>query len=106
MSSLQERMQQVRQELSVLRAEPWTRIVAREVRGMDVVSSRALLDLLGVPQTTGNARRLAGVMRELGFVPLKSRRLAPGGFKDCATRGWARPLASGRRISSSQGGLS
>jgi hypothetical protein len=60
------------------------------------------LDLIGVPQTTGNARRLARVMRELGFVPLKSRRLAPGGYKDTVTRGWARALrASGSTFSPS-----
>ena len=31
-------------------------------------------------------------MKVLGYVPIKSRRLAPGGFRDTTTRGWARPL--------------
>jgi hypothetical protein len=31
-------------------------------------------------------------MRQLGFVPLKSRRLEPGGYRDTVTRGWTRPV--------------
>ena len=55
---------------------------------MGAVSSVALLDLLDAPKTTGSARRLAQNMRALGFIPLKSRRLAPGGFRDTTIRGW------------------
>jgi hypothetical protein len=51
----------------------------------------ALLDLLDVPHTTNNARRLAQTMRGLGWIGLKSRRLMPGGFRDTTIRGWARP---------------
>jgi hypothetical protein len=37
-------------------------------------------------------------MRELGFVPLKSRNLMPGGKRGTMIRGWARPLRnSGKR---------
>jgi hypothetical protein len=56
------------------------------------MSSAALLDLLRVPATTGTARRLAKIMRSIGFIPIKSRRLMPGGFRDTVTRGWARPI--------------
>jgi hypothetical protein len=62
------------------------------VRGKDAISTAALLDLLGLSHTTGNARRIAKTMRSLGFVPLKSRRLMPGGFRDTVARGWARPF--------------
>jgi len=31
-------------------------------------------------------------MRSLGFIPLKSRRLMPGGYQSTVTRGWSRPL--------------
>jgi hypothetical protein len=55
------------------------------------LSTVALLDLLDVPHTTGNARRLAQTMRDMGWVGLKSRRLMPGGFRDTTIRGWARP---------------
>jgi hypothetical protein len=58
------------------------------------MSTAALLDLVGARPTTSNARRLAAIMRELKFVPIQSRRLMPGGFRDTVTRGWARPLRS------------
>jgi hypothetical protein len=91
--SLAERMAQACSELAAGQADAWKRALERELRGMDAVSSRTLLDLLGVAPTTGNARRLAGTMRGLGFVPIKSRRLMPGGFRDTVIRGWARPPA-------------
>jgi hypothetical protein len=63
------------------------------VRDKDAISSAALLDLLRVPATTGTARRLAAVMRSLHFIPIKSRRLMPGGrCGNTVTRGWARPI--------------
>jgi hypothetical protein len=55
------------------------------------ISTVALLDLLDVPPTTGNARRLALTMRSMGWVGLKSRRLAPGGIRGTTIRGWSRP---------------
>ena len=62
------------------------------MRGMDAASTLALLDLIGLSKTTGNARRVSKTMRSLGFVPIKSRRLMPGGHLNTVTRGWARPL--------------
>jgi hypothetical protein len=44
------------------------------------MSTAALLDLLGLSHTTANGRLLAKTMRSLGFIPLKSRRLMPGGY--------------------------
>ena len=32
------------------------------------------------------------VTRHDGFIPIKSRRLMPGGYLDTVTRGWARPI--------------
>jgi hypothetical protein len=67
---------------------------------MEAVSTAALLDLLdllGLRKTTGNGRRLAHSMRSLGFVPIKSRRLTPGGYRDTVTRGWARPFRDAAR---------
>lgn len=53
----------------------------------------APLDLLRVPATTATARRLAAVMRKLDYIPIKSRRLMPGGRAgNTVTRGWARPV--------------
>jgi hypothetical protein len=73
--------------------DPWYSKVEAAVRGKDAVSTAALLDLLRVPATTGTARRLAAVMRHLHFVPLKSRRLMPGGRAgNTVVRGWTRPF--------------
>jgi hypothetical protein len=73
--------------------EAWTGAVARALPGgITSVSTVSVLNLLDVPVTTGNARRVATAMRALGFVPIKSRRLAPGGFRDTTIRGWARPV--------------
>jgi hypothetical protein len=73
--------------------DPWHTKVEVAVRGKDAISTAALLDLLRVPATTGTARRLAAVMRSLHFIPIKSRRLMPGGRAgNTVTRGWARPV--------------
>jgi hypothetical protein len=78
---------------AVRRDQTWTGAVARALPGgITSISTVAVLDLLDVPATTGNARRVATAMRALGFVPIKSRRLAPGGFRDTTIRGWARPV--------------
>jgi hypothetical protein len=75
------------------RSDPWKRALERALpANVTSISSSALLDLLDVPHTTGNARVLAKTMRSMGFVGLKSRRLMPGGFRDTTIRGWARPM--------------
>ena len=71
---------------------PFGRMWKLRYAAMDAVSTVALLDLIGLPTTTGNGRRIAHTMRSLGFIPIKSRRLMPGGFRDTVTRGWARPV--------------
>jgi hypothetical protein len=93
--SVLERLAQARAELEAHHADPWHSKVAAAVRDVDAISTAALLDLLRVPATTGTARRLAAVMRSLNFVPIKSRRLMPGGRAgNTVTRGWARPVLS------------
>jgi hypothetical protein len=92
MSSWLERLHQARADLDQRREDPWREKLEAAVRGTETIGSAALLDLLRVPATTGNARRLAAIMRTLGFVPLKSRRLLPGGFRDTSVRGWTRPF--------------
>jgi hypothetical protein len=80
-------------ELDARHEDPWYGKVEQAVRSNDAISTAALLDLLRVPATTATARRLAGIMRELDFIPIKSRRLMPGGRAgNTVTRGWARPL--------------
>jgi hypothetical protein len=59
-----------RAEYGQRRADPWAKKLERSLSGLQAVSTNALLDLLDVPATTGNARHLAKVMRALGFVAL------------------------------------
>jgi hypothetical protein len=87
------RLHQASAELSERGSDPWKRALERDLpANITSISTVALLDLLDVPPTIGNARRLAQTMRSMGFIPLKSRRLEPGGFRDTTIRGWARPL--------------
>lgn len=72
--------------------DPLRTAVEAAVRGKEAIGTAPLLDLLNLPKTTGNARRIGNTMRALGFVPIKSRRLMPGGYRDTVTRGWARPI--------------
>jgi len=89
------KLAQARAELNAHYEDPWHTKVEAAVRGKDAISTSALLDLLRVPATTSTARRLAAVMRNLHFVPIKSRRLMPGGRAgNTVTRGWARPIRS------------
>jgi hypothetical protein len=84
---------QTRAELEGRQEDPWRKKVEAAVRDEDAISTAALLDLLRVPATTGTARRLAAVMRNLHFVPVKTRRFMPGGrCGNTVTRGWARPV--------------
>lgn len=93
------RLAQARAELEAHHEDPWRKKVEAAVRGKDAISTAALLDLLRVPATTATARRLAAVMRSLNFIPIKSRRLMPGGRAgNTVTRGWARPV---RKLKSS-----
>src|SRR6516165_8453750 len=92
-------------ELVERSSDPWKRVLERHLpANVTQISTVALLDLLNLPQTTGNARRLAKTMRSMGWIGLKSRRLEPGGFRDTTIRGWARPVRKpGHRTSLRQG---
>jgi hypothetical protein len=92
MVSFQERWQQAKARVAQRNTDPLLRQIGSIVKGMDAIGTAPLLDLLGLPKTTGNGRRIARTMRSLGFVPIKSRRLMPGGYRDTVTRGWARPV--------------
>ena len=86
-----EKVRQAQAQLVDNHIDPWKRVLERSVpANVAAISTVALLDLLDVPPTTGNARRLAHSMRALGWVGLKSRRLAPGGWRTTTCRGWTR----------------
>ena len=86
------RLELAKAELAQSESDPLRAKLEATVRGIDAISTTALLDLIGLPKTTGNGRRIAHSMRALGFVPIKSRRFMPGGYRDTVTRGWARPV--------------
>jgi hypothetical protein len=89
MSSWTEQLRQAEAEVTQQNADPLRRLIESAVRGFETIGTAPLLDMLGLPKTTGNARRVGETMRSLGFVPVKSRRLMPGGYRDTVTRGWA-----------------
>ena len=87
-----ERMQEAIKQLDAPPPDPWLKTLTGALKGVEAMSTVALLDIVHAPHTTKNSRRLAAIMRELGFVPIQSRRLMPGGYRDTVTRGWARPM--------------
>jgi hypothetical protein len=91
--SLIERLHRLNAEVLASQEDPWRRALERALPG-DVLctSTVALLGLLDFPVTTGNARRLAKTMKSMGWVGIKSRRLAPGGWRTTECRGWSRPV--------------
>jgi hypothetical protein len=87
------RLHRMKAELSEGENDPWRRVLERTLpSNLTCTSTVALLALLDFPVTTGNARRLARTMRSMGWVGIKSRRLAPGGWRTTECRGWLRPL--------------
>ena len=91
--SLLRKLAEARAELAAHHDDPWRKKVEAAVRGKEAISTAALLDAVRAPATTATARRLAAIMRSLHFIPIKSRRLMPGGRAgNTVTRGWARPL--------------
>ena len=79
MLSWSEKVKRASDEVAKHAADPLQATVEATVRGMHEISTAALLDLIGLPNSTGNARRVSKAMRDLGYVPIKSRRLMPGG---------------------------
>jgi hypothetical protein len=85
-------LKRVQAEEVAVDRDPLTAAVTDAVCDREIISTAALLDLVGLRHTTGDARRVGKVMRSLGYVPIKSRKLLPGGFRDTVARGWARPV--------------
>jgi hypothetical protein len=97
--SLMERLHRANAEALADQEDPWRRVLERALpQNVTCTSTVALLDLLGFAPSTGNARRLARTMRSMGWVGIKSRRLAPGGWRTTDCRGWARPLRTSGTI--------
>jgi hypothetical protein len=91
--SLLERLDQERAKRSERDADPWRRVLEPALPpDVTAISTVALCNLLGIRPSTGNARRVARTMRAMGFFPIKSRTLLPGGWRGTEGRGWVRPI--------------
>ena len=91
------KLQEAKAELTARAADPW-RLRLERVRGkigddgVERVSTQTVFDLLEVLQRSrgaGACRRLARVMRELGWTPVRVRDLTRGGYKE-QVRGYCR----------------
>jgi hypothetical protein len=87
-----DKVRQATEQLDLPPPDPWLKTLRKALEGVEVMSTAALLDIVDARRNTANGRRLAAVMRELKFIPIQSRRLMPGGFRDTVTRGWTRPV--------------
>jgi hypothetical protein len=77
--------------------DPW-RLRLERIRGkvgydaIERISTQSIFDVLELPQRARNAgacRRLAKLMQELGWTPIKARGMTQNGFRD-QVRGYAR----------------
>ena len=95
--SLIGRLHRAQAEMVADQEDPWRCVLERALPpNLACTSTVAVLSLLNFPATTGNARRLARTMRSMGWVGIKSRRLAPGGWRTTECRGWSRPVREPR----------
>ena len=90
-------LRQAREQTRKTAKDPW-RLRLEGLRGkkwddgIERISTSSVFDVLEVPQRSrgaGACRRLATLMRELGWSPIKARGLTQGGFRD-QVRGYAR----------------
>jgi hypothetical protein len=97
MVSWVEMLEQRKAQARATSADPW-RVRLGRVRGrifddgIERISTQAVFDMLEVPQSSrgaGACRRLAELMRQLGWTPTQARGLNQAGFRDMI-RGYAR----------------
>ena len=91
------RMREAQAEMAARNADPW-RLPLERLRGkvgddnVERISTQAIFDVLEVPQRNrgaGACRRLAKLVRELKWVPIKARGLNHRGLLE-QIRGYAR----------------
>ena len=95
--SFRDLLRQSRAQALASNTDPWRprlEVVRGKVSddGVERVATQTLFDMLEVPQgsrSAGACRRLAKLMRELGWSSVKARGLTAGGFRD-QVRGYAR----------------
>jgi hypothetical protein len=97
MVSFLEKVRQIQAEMAARDAEPW-RLPLERLRGrvgddgIERIATQAVFDFLEIPQVNreaGACKRLARVMKDLGWNPIKARGLNQAGFRD-QIRGYAK----------------
>ena len=97
--SFHDLLRQSRAQASARNTDPWY-LRLEGLRGkkwddnIERISTQTVFDVIEVPhrsRTAGACRRLAKLMRELGWSPIKARGLTPGGFRE-QVRGYAETL--------------
>src|ERR1017187_3531387 len=89
------KLQEAKAAMAAQNVDPWQLRLERargkiDCDGLERVASQTLLDILEVPQrsrTAGTCRRLARVMRELGWTAVRVRDVTRGGYKE-SVRGY------------------
>jgi hypothetical protein len=97
MTSLLEKIEKIKAQIAARNADPWHLRLER-VRGkigddgIERIATQMLFDYLEILQrgrSAGACRRLARVMRDLGWTPVRVRDFARGGYKE-QVRGYCR----------------
>lgn len=91
------RLHKLQAEMAAPPADPWRLRLGRVDGqigddGIERISTQTVFDILEIPQRkrgAGACRRLASVMRELGWTPVRMRDLTRGGYKE-QVRGYCR----------------
>ena len=107
------KLRKIEAELVARDADPW-RLPLERLRGkigddgVERIATQAVFDLLEIPQRNrraGACRRLAKLMRELRWAPIKARGLNQQGLLE-QIRGYARDTRHERRATAGPRGLS
>jgi len=91
------RLRELQQQVFAENTDPWLLPLGRvrgqlDFDGVERVTSQKILDLLEIPQRSRRAhvyRRIAKLMTELGWTPVRVRDLTCGGYKE-QVRGYCR----------------
>jgi len=106
--SYAEYLERLKEQAQASNADEWHEKLQRVkgkfgADGIEFVSTKELLSVVGVSQRghqVGAQRRLAPIMKSLGWEPVRRRGLTPTGLLD-QVRGWAREPAPKSKITSS-----
>src|SRR4249920_2943461 len=94
--SWSEKLERAAAEDVLRNEEPYVRILERAlpIDGC-AISTVMVLEFLGLRFNARNAQLISSTMRALGYFPLRSRKLLPGGWRQTVARGWVKPLGRG-----------